>query len=285
VFIAWVTDMGRYTAYWDASPAAPPAKLEQDLNSRTSRQCSGGDGNGRLACSSGRSGRIGSIPAEVGNLGAGVADAYLAAGGHPIGTRGPIGKNHHVEVRLATASDVDAIAEVHVRSWQETYVGQVPQAYLDTLSIEQRREAWTTIHADTRWPSTGIFVLGADRVVVGFAHVCPSRDTDAPQNIGEVTSIYIRRSYWGRGGGRALMTAALSTLADAGFTAATLWVLSSNERARRFYETNGWLLDGSDKDHTIGGRHVTELRYRRSLTSPSKSVVNEPAPTSAGDSC
>jgi GNAT superfamily N-acetyltransferase len=153
---------------------------------------------------------------------------------------------------------------VHVRSWQETYAGLVPQDYLDSLSVEQRRRGWTNAYDETSG-RTAILVLVDDGTVVGFAHVCPSRDADAPDGVGEVTSIYLRRSHWGRGGGRALMAGARDALAERGFLEATLWVLDTNERARRFYETNGWLFDGTEKRDSIGDMQVKEVRYRRSL--------------------
>jgi GNAT superfamily N-acetyltransferase len=165
-----------------------------------------------------------------------------------------------VEVRRADADDLAAVAEVHVRSWQETYAGLIAQDLLDGLSVERRRTAWTQIHAASDWPATGILVLVDDGTVAGFAHVGPSRDTDATENAGEVTAIYLRRARWGRGGGQALIAAALRTLAEAGFTTAVLWVLDANERARRFYEAGGWALDGATKDDTIGGQRVTSAR-------------------------
>jgi ribosomal protein S18 acetylase RimI-like enzyme len=170
-----------------------------------------------------------------------------------------------MEVRLATRQDLAAIAEVHVRSWQETYIGQVPQDHLDSLSVDQRRQTWTNTYdrADDR---AAIFVLVVDGAVVGFAHECPSRDPDAPPGVGEVTSIYLRGAHWGRGGGRALMDGALNGLAERGFTEAILWVLETNTRARHFYETTGWVADGSQKLEAIGRANVTEVRYRRFLT-------------------
>ncbi len=170
-----------------------------------------------------------------------------------------------MEVRPATAFDLDAVAEVHVRSWQETYAGQVPQEYLDSLSVEQRRRGWTIAHDDTDGRAA-ILVLVDDGAVVGFAHVCPSRDADASDGVGEVTSIYLRRSHWGREGGRTLMAGARDALAGYGFLEATLWVLETNERARRFYEADGWLFDGAEKRDSIGDMQVKEVRYRRSLT-------------------
>ena len=62
------------------------------------------------------------------------------------------------------------------------------------------------------------------------------------------------------------MAATLRALADEAFAEATLWVLDTNERARRFYEAGGWRLDGADKVDTIGGVGIREVRYRRPLT-------------------
>ncbi len=168
-------------------------------------------------------------------------------------------------LRVAVEADRDAIAELHVRCWQEAYAGQLPLAYLDSLAAEQRTARWATILASTGWPSTGTFVLEDGAGLVGFAHVCPSRDSDATGRTGEITAIYVRSHAWGQGSGRTLMTAALSTLADASFDDAILWVLETNDRARRFYEVGGWLPDGAERLEAIGGAEVNELRYRRAL--------------------
>jgi ribosomal protein S18 acetylase RimI-like enzyme len=170
-------------------------------------------------------------------------------------------------LRCAVENDRDAIAELHVRCWQEAYAGQLPLAYLDSLAAEQRTARWATILASTDWPSTGTFVLDDEAGLVGFAHVCPSRDSDATGRTGEITSIYVRRHAWDQGAGRTLMTAALSTLADARFDDAILWVLDTNERARRFYEAGGWQQDGAVRREVIGDAEVNELRYRRLIAS------------------
>jgi RimJ/RimL family protein N-acetyltransferase len=43
---------------------------------------------------------------------------------------------------------------------------------------------------------------------------------------------------------------------------AVLWVLEDNPRARRFYEREGWALDGERKDDEYLGIRVAEVRYR-----------------------
>ena len=55
-------------------------------------------------------------------------------------------------------------------------------------------------------------------------------------------------------------------LTETGFSAATLWVLETNARARRFYESAGWAADGATKTDRRGDIELREVRYRRALT-------------------
>jgi hypothetical protein len=41
-----------------------------------------------------------------------------------------------------------------------------------------------------------------------------------------------------------------------------LWVLETNTRARRFYESGGWRADGSSKTANSRGFPLVEVRYR-----------------------
>ena len=45
-------------------------------------------------------------------------------------------------------------------------------------------------------------------------------------------------------------------------------MLNSNERARRFYEADGWTTNGSEQSEEFGGGVVDEVRYVRDLESP-----------------
>jgi GNAT superfamily N-acetyltransferase len=170
-----------------------------------------------------------------------------------------------LSVRIATERDARQIAEVHVQTWRVAYRGLVPDDYLDALSVDQRAETWRQILADADLPPAGAFVLECDAVVVGFVHASPSRDDDADATIGEVTSIYVLADFWSGGGGRALMDRSIESLRDAGFAAATLWVLNTNLRARRFYEAAGWDSDGATQVADRGAFSLSEVRYRRTI--------------------
>lgn len=45
-------------------------------------------------------------------------------------------------IRKAEPTDALGIATVHVKTWQCAYKGQIPDSYLDNLSIEKRRKTW-----------------------------------------------------------------------------------------------------------------------------------------------
>jgi len=61
------------------------------------------------------------------------------------------------------------------------------------------------------------------------------------------------------------MDAVTEGLAGAGYRDATLWVLDSNDRARRFYALAGWAEDGAVKTDGSRGFPLREVRYRRTL--------------------
>lgn len=61
------------------------------------------------------------------------------------------------------------------------------------------------------------------------------------------------------------MRVGIEALRAAGHREAILWVLDDNRRARRFYEREGWRLDGAVKEDDFLGVRVSEVRYRITL--------------------
>jgi GNAT superfamily N-acetyltransferase len=177
-----------------------------------------------------------------------------------------------MEIRRALDDDSMSIASVHVRSWQAAYPGLIPQDYLDGLRPEDRVDGWSQVLLATDWPRAGVLVLVDDKSsrsegapskeILGFCHLCPTRDDDRDTSTtGEVTSIYLAPEAWGAGNGVALLAAAIDEMIVARYTTATLWALDTNARARRFYETGGWRLDGATKLNDWGTFVCTDVRY------------------------
>jgi GNAT superfamily N-acetyltransferase len=170
-----------------------------------------------------------------------------------------------VSIREAKAADAPEIARVHITTWQVAYRGQLSDAFLDGLSAqsERRRAFWE------RWissvaPSRGQTALVAEVEgrVVGFVTFGPAEDEPRDPLIGEIYAIYLEPRQWNRGYGRALFGAAVDGLRDRGYREATLWVLDTNARTRRFYEIAGWVADGAVKVDQRGGVPLHEVRYR-----------------------
>ena len=86
----------------------------------------------------------------------------------------------------------------------------------------------------------------------------PSTDVEGE---GELFMIYVLPETWGTSAGRGLMDAAKERL-RAQYRDATLYVLDDNPRARRFYEREGWALDGVTKTGEFLGLPVAEVRCR-----------------------
>lgn len=163
-----------------------------------------------------------------------------------------------VSIRPATAEDADDIARVDIASWRSAYSEMLPGSYLASLDPAERAELWRTSVAD---PGTRIMVAEIDRSTIGFTSIGPSRDEDAEDGDLEIYAIYLHPAAWGRGVARALMQRVLAEVGDT--VSLTLWILQENDRAQHFYRRHGFTHDGTERIDEIGGKPMTQLRYRR----------------------
>ncbi|MGY2254604.1 N-acetyltransferase family protein [Pseudomonas reactans] len=169
-------------------------------------------------------------------------------------------------IRKALPGDANTIAQVHIRSWQEAYRDLMPAEFLNGLdaTLARRESFWVrSIESD----ESDVWVAELDGHVVGWISVGASRDEEAVgANTGEVMAIYVLARYWQAGVGLALWNAGLRFLIEEGFQGLTLWVLSRNERAIRFYRRMGCVEDaGSERNLQRGGVTLEEMRYRLPL--------------------
>ncbi len=167
-------------------------------------------------------------------------------------------------IRRALESDAVGIATVHVRAWQAAYRGIVPDAYLDSLSVDARAKNWREILVRDGPAEVWVAVLSGD--VAGWIAFGPLRDGPATAQSGELEAIYVSAQYWGAGLGRGLLLKARGRLAERGFTTVSLWVLLENTRAIRFYRAAGFAPNReSEKQIIIGGKPLMEIRYEIDL--------------------
>jgi RimJ/RimL family protein N-acetyltransferase len=152
-----------------------------------------------------------------------------------------------VLIRPARPEDAQATARVHVDSWAAAYTIPGP-------TPEQRLEQ------HSRFPAS--FVAELDGEIVGFVGVGESRDPDAD---GELYTIYVHPDHWRSGIGRHLIRAGEDQMWELGYRRVVLWVLDGNERAQRFYESEGWTADGERRVLDFVGQSIPEVRYAKHL--------------------
>ena len=171
--------------------------------------------------------------------------------------------NPQMEIRAAAGADARAIAEVHVRSWQAAYRGQIPASVLAALSVDGRAKWWTQTLGN---PNNRVLVADEASRIVAFVNFGPLRDDDAERDsVGEVYAIYCLAEFWDRGVGRKLMEGAIASLGDLHFAAVRVWVLDTNRRAIAFYRKLGFSADGAEKVEQREDYQIRELRYSRTL--------------------
>jgi GNAT superfamily N-acetyltransferase len=155
-----------------------------------------------------------------------------------------------VRIRRGTPEDAEAMGHLHVEVWEDAYTGLVPPGILDDRrdEVAARIERWRDIFGQDRptW-----LAEDADGLI-GFSGAGPARDNDVDLDL-ELYALYVRAAYYGTGVGYALFAQAV------GDRACYLWVLAGNERAIRFYERQGFRLDGTEDEHDEG-LHVRMVR-------------------------
>lgn len=156
---------------------------------------------------------------------------------------------------------------MHVAAWREAYRGIAADSHLEKFTIKSRTECFRKFLAsDSEKSSSGeTRVVESDGRIVGFLTLGGSRDSDSKHgSTGEIWGIYLSPRYWRRGIGRYVCKQAENILASQGYTAATLWVIELNQRARRFYEAMGFESDDIRKEVHLG-IPLKALRYRKEL--------------------
>lgn len=168
-----------------------------------------------------------------------------------------------VQIRDAQVGDALGIATVHVRSWQTTYPGIMPDELLKSLSIEKRTAGW---ERGLQNPIDGGFTLVAeeDGQIIGFAGGGPGRDGD-PEYPGELYAVYLLKEHQGRGLGRTLFLEVVRRLRAQGYQKMLLWVAKENRPSVAFYQHMGGVAL-REKPVEFSGTTVVEVAFGYDLS-------------------
>ena len=174
----------------------------------------------------------------------------------------PRGVDAPLLVREATPDDAAAIGEVHGDAWRVAYRDLFDGHWLRKL-VETRHKGWPEIMAEREFARNTLLVAERGDRVVAFTYFGPHPDgmPDA-----EILDLYAHPSVWGTGVAWTLMDAVADQLRDARFRRSRAWTMAGANRARHFYESNGYTKTHRTREHDFGdGRPVLEVEYLRTL--------------------
>lgn len=146
--------------------------------------------------------------------------------------------------------DEEGKGYVHYASRHETYVGLMPQEYLDKVTLDY------CIHIARTYPQNTIVAI-VDEKIVGFSCYMEEAENRASKKpSSEIMALYVLKEYQKQGIGYALLQAVLKRLTP---KTVILFVLEGNDRAIEFYQKAGFVFTRHKIEKQISGKTLVEL--------------------------
>ena len=155
-------------------------------------------------------------------------------------------------VRLARTPDVDAVADVNIRSWRQRFATTLPPAVLESLDASDLAMVWASGILNPPTPLHRLLVAVDDGDIVGYAAIGPSQDPDAEGDAMELLALEVDPDRQRMGHGSRLMAAAVAHAQSAGLTEAATWCPVNDEARRAFLQSAGWGPDTAYRDLLVG---------------------------------
>ncbi len=165
--------------------------------------------------------------------------------------------------RPATLRDAKSVAEIRLGAAHLTGTAAGAVSSPQALAFDRQQVFWREA---IEYAEPQIYVACDAEVVVGFVGFDRCRDKGSPPSMGEIWSIYVLPTCWGRGFGLALWDAARDGLLEEGCTDVSVWVPLGNERAMRFHELAGFKREmASARTVPVDSVRIEEIRLKRKL--------------------
>lgn len=168
-------------------------------------------------------------------------------------------------IRKAVYEDAEAIANIHVRTWKNTYKDLLDEKDLTNMTYENRKTLWETIlRVQKREQCT--FVIYNETQIVGFISGGPER-TKKFNFDAEIYTIYLLAEYQRMGLGAKLLKAFTKEMKALGNKSILVWILKQNPSSR-FYEQYEAkpigteeisIGEGTYKETAYGWENITQL--------------------------
>ncbi len=163
-------------------------------------------------------------------------------------------------IRKAEAKDASRIAEVHIFAWRTEYKEIIAESYLyNEISVSGRIKDYidrkeNEIHE--------MYVYEDKNIIKGFMKIRVAEDEDKKESF-ELWGLYIEPTMQRIGVGTKLLRYCEEIAKERGYKENILWVFKENNKAKQFYEKNGYKKDHKEK--YIEAFNAVEVRYCKKL--------------------
>ena len=145
--------------------------------------------------------------------------------------------------RLATADDAEALAELGVRTFTDTFGHLYQPGDLEIFLQNHSPENWDKELSD---PAFEVCVAEQGGTLVGYVKLGPPHLPFEPRGeAAELRQLYVVEEVKGQGVADALIQWVIERARDLGADNLYLSVFTENHRARRFYEKYGFEPEGT----------------------------------------
>lgn len=180
-------------------------------------------------------------------------------------------KSSEIRIREAKPKDFARVAAMHYPTWRQSWNGIVASHVLDMIGTPK---TWV----DFQYPTTlkrggwGMWMAESRGKLIGMMLLGP--DLSNPDHV-QIDALYVADDNQRNGIGHLLLERALNTYPDNDMI---LWCANKNQKARSFYEKQGFQLDGRTYVwKPLPGVTVPHVGYRLSRTAPDAAAENATA--------
>ena len=138
-----------------------------------------------------------------------------------------------VNIREANAEDMELIANLYVMNWKKTYVGLLPDNFLNGLTVNDGINKWQKYLTKEKHR---IFVAYENENFLGFS-AC--KEDEELKNCLYLDSLHVSESSRGKGVGTKLINTVGSYAYIKGYEHMSICIVKGNDKAKRIYEKMG----------------------------------------------
>ena len=149
-----------------------------------------------------------------------------------------------INIRKVDAGDANTLAYIQTESWKSAFNRILSKEDLDKYTdVNRAMELYNMLLSENIGNG---FILTIDEKPHCIAYWDKTRD-DEMEGYSEIICIHSLCDNWGKGYGTVMMNYILRDIKNAGFSKVMLWVFKENNRARKFYENQGFVLTEKSK--------------------------------------